>query len=334
MNKSQFNRCPGHLGEGYDGYCNSCRQHLFDGKKVSYRLSFNYEAENNSLQDNINQLSVSGVQEKLSAILSGNELRLTKPGEHGHYIIKPAPGYKYLRYRNQIPANEHLTMQIASQVFGIKTAMNGLIFSQDGSPAYLTRRFDYDKTGKKINQEDFASLAQKTTLTHGKGFKYTGSYEDAAAILKENVSAWRVEMVRFFKLIVFNYIFGNGDAHLKNFSLQQTYSGDYIMSPAYDLLNTSIHVNDEDFALKEGLMPEAVWSDVYSSTGHPCREDFVTFGNRIGGLPKKIEEVINEFSQENVRIKEMIENSYLDNRTKRMYLRLYHERLQRFLRGK
>ena len=324
--------CPGHLYEGFDGYCPACRKHLFGGKKVSPQLDFDYDADSANLADGINQLSVSGVQEKLSAVVADGKIILTPHGEVGRYIIKPAPAYKHLRFRNQIPANEHLTMQIARQVYGIKTAENGLVFFRNGEPAYITLRFDYDADGNKIKQEDFASLAHKTVLTHGSDFKYTGSYEDAAAVLRANVSAWQVEMARFFTLVVFNYLFANGDAHLKNFSLQQTAGGDYLLAPAYDLLNTSIHVDDEDFALKGGLMSEAVWSDVYVRTGHPCAADFTTFGQRIGVLPKKLESVISMFSQDNPTIKELIDRSYLDERSKRMYWRSYQVRLHRFLR--
>ncbi len=329
-----MNICPGHLAEGFDGYCPACRKHLFDGKRVSPQLDFDYDADSVNLADGINQLSVSGVQEKLSAMVADGKVILTPHGEVGRYIIKPAPAYKHLRFRDQIPANEHLTMQIARQVYGIKTAENGLVFFKNGEPAYITRRFDYDTNGGKIKQEDFSSLAHKTALTHGSDFKYTGSYEDAATVLRANVSAWQVEVVRFFTLVVFNYLFANGDAHLKNFSLQQTAGGDYLLAPAYDLLNTSIHIDDEDFALKDELIPKEVWSDAYARTGHPCAADFITFGQRIGVLPKKLEDVISMFSQDHPTIKELIDRSCLNERSKRMYWRSYQERLHRFLRCK
>ncbi len=86
------------------------------------------------------------------------------------HIIKPAPAYKHLRLREQIPAAE-----------------NGLVFFRSGEIAYITKRFDYDAGGNKIKQEDFASLARKSLATHGRDFKYTGSYEDAAALLKNYV---------------------------------------------------------------------------------------------------------------------------------------------------
>ena len=285
-----------------------------------------------SLAESINQISVSGVQEKLSAIIEKGKIILTPTGQQGRYIIKPAPNYKHLRFRNFIPANEHLTMQIAKQVYKINVAENGLIFFANGEIAYITKRFDFDSNGNKIKQEDFSSLAQKTSVSHGKDFKYTGSYEDVAALLKANVSAWQVEMSKLFTLVLFNYLFSNGDAHLKNFSLQQSAGGDYLLSPAYDLMNTSIHVQDEDFALQGGLIPQNEFSEIYSNTGHPCKEDFVTFANRIGVLPKKRDAIIKMFSESNPLIDELIDRSFLDDKIKRMYKRSHKERCSRFLR--
>lgn len=214
----------------------------------------------------------------------------------------------------------------------MNVAKNGLVFFANGDVAYITKRFDFDADGNKIKQEDFSSLAQKTARTHGKNFKYTGSYEDVATLLKQNVPAWQVEMSKLFTLIVFNYLFANGDVHLKNFSLQQSANGDYLLSPAYDLMNTSIHVQDEDFALQDGLMPQSEYSEIYRNSGHPCKEDFITFANRIGVLPKKRDVIIRMFSTESLSINNLINNSFLDDKIKRMYKRSYQERLSRFLR--
>lgn len=295
-------------------------------------LDFNYEETQAEIASAINRISISGVQEKLSAIVRNGKIQLTPEGESGRYIIKPAPGYKHLRFRKNIPANEHLTMQIAHQVYKIKTAENALVFFADGEMAYLTKRFDYASDGSKILQDDFASLAGKTEHNQGKNFKYTGSYEDIAGLLKRNVAAWQVEMAKYFTLVVFNYLFSNGDAHLKNFSLQATSGGDYVLTPAYDLMNTSIHIDDGDFALQDGLIPTSEYSDVYARTGHPCQDDFITFGKRIGVLPKKMMSIIALFATEQPKVYELIENSFLDEKTKRMYKQSYLERLRRFQR--
>lgn len=324
--------CPGTLIPGYTTYSPACLRRVFEGKRVSPRLDFDYDANSLALADNINRISVSGVQEKLSAIVMNGKIMLTPPGRQGRYIIKPAPGYKSLRFRNYIPANEHLTMQIAEQVYKIPVAANALLFFANGEAAYITKRFDFDLNGNKIKQEDFCSLAQKSEHTHGNDFKYSGSYEDLANVLKEFVSAWQVEISRLFSLIIFNYLFANGDAHLKNFSLQQTVNGDYLLSPAYDLLNTSIHVQDEDFALKEGLMPQNAHSESYRNSGHPCRDDFVTFANRIGVLPKKRDALIKLYSEHHPAIDQLISRSFLNDKIKRMYKQAYQERLHRFRR--
>lgn len=324
--------CPGTLAAGFDKYSPACIRNLFDGIQVSPFLDFNYDADHGDFIAAVNRISVSGVQEKLSAVISDKKIRLTREGEHGRYIIKPTPNYKHLRFRDRIPANEHLTMQIARQVYKIKTAENAMVFFADGEAAYITKRFDYAPDGLKIPQEDFSSLAGKTEGNHGKDFKYTGSYEDAAMLIRKNVVAWKVEMSNFFMLVVFNYLFSNGDAHLKNFSLQQTTGGDYILTPAYDLLNTSIHIDDGDFALKEGLIPPAVHSEAYRRTGHPCKDDFMELGRRIGVLPKKMNAIVEMFATEHQVIYELIEHSFLDERAKRMYRRSYQERLHRFQR--
>ena len=326
--------CPGTLASGFNTYSPLCLRKVFEGKKVSHIMDFSINDDTGGeIVASVNKISISGVQEKISAIIKKGKIIITPAGETGRYIIKPVPEYRNLRFRHNIPANEHLTMQIASQVYKINTAANALAFFADGSPFYITKRFDYKADGSKIKQDDFASIAGKTERNSGKDFKYSGSYEDIANLLKQSVSAWQVEMEKFFTLIVFNYLFSNGDAHLKNFSLQETDGGDYVLTPAYDLMNTSIHVNDGDFALQDGLIPESVYSDVYSRTLHPCKDDFITFGTRIGVLPKKIVSIIEMFATEQPKVYELIENSFLEEKVKRMYKQSYIERLHRFQRS-
>src|SRR5690606_20686325 len=106
--------------------------------------------------------------------------------------LKPIP--HDLIKTDQVPANEHLTMQIAKQVYGIQTAENGLIFFLDGTPAYITRRFDVKPDGTKWGKEDFATLAGKTTENAGANFKYDYSYEEAAGLIRKFVPTYRIEM--------------------------------------------------------------------------------------------------------------------------------------------
>lgn len=328
----EINVCPGTLAIGFDTYSPSCLRKMFDGRRVSHIIDLSLDGNADNIAAAINKISVSGAQEKLSAVVDKGHIILTPPQQQGRYIIKPIPDYKHLRFRNNIPANEHLTMQIASQVYGIKTAENALAFFADGQMVYITKRFDYDENGLKIRQDDFASISGKTDRNSGKDYKYTGCYEDIARLLKQNVPAWQVEMSRYFSLVVFNYIFSNGDAHLKNFSLRETPNGDYILSPAYDLMNTSIHIDDGDFALQDGLIPKSEYSDTYTNSGHPCKDDFITFGKRIGVLPKKLHSIIELFATEQPQVLQLIERSFLDEKVKRMYRQSYLERLRRFQR--
>jgi serine/threonine-protein kinase HipA len=306
---------------------------LFDGKKVSPYLDFfNQAGRQKVIDENIGKISISGVQEKLSAIVKDGKICLTPEGTQGLYIIKPAPDYRRLNHRQQMPANEHLTMQIACQVYGITVAENGMVFFQDGESAYLTKRFDIRPNGTKIQQEDFASLSEKTSETHGENYKYTGDYVSAGKLIQQFAAAWQVEISKFYKLILFNYLFSNSDAHLKNFSLQQTDSGDYLLSPAYDLLNTSLHIEDGDFALENGLFDRQYYSEIYAQKGHPASEDFITFGQLIG-VPDKIrEKILTEFMEPQTLVYKLTEHSFLNKKLQRMYIRGYEEKLRRLKR--
>ena len=326
--------CPGTLAAGYNTYSPTALRRMFNNKKVSPFLDFSNDEKSRALiNKNMGRISISGVQEKLSAIVDNNKICLTPESVQSHYIIKPAPYEKRLNNANQLPANEHLTMQIARQVYGIATAENALVFFQNGEPAYLTKRFDVKSDNTKIKQEDFASLTQKTIETHGKHFKYTGSYADMGMLFPKYVAAWKVELSKYFRLVVFNYLFSNGDAHLKNFSLQQSENGDYLLSPAYDLLNTSLHIRDEDFALEEGLVGKEYHSAIYRQKGHPCRDDFVDFGKLIGVSDMQILKIISVFCASQPFVYDLTERSFLNDKLKRIYIRSYEERLNRLRRN-
>ena len=155
-----------------------------------------------------------------------------------------------------MPANEHLTMQIARQVYGIETAENALIFFKNGDPAYITKRFDVKDDGTKLAQEDFAALSGSTPQTNGEHYKYLGNYLSLFQLMQLHLPAYKLEAPKLLKVLLFNYLFSNGDAHIKNFSLLETPLGDYRLSPSYDLLNSRIHIDDKDFALDDGLLPK------------------------------------------------------------------------------
>lgn len=309
------------------------RETLFGGIDVNPVLSFNIDDLRivDDMEHTGQKISVSGVQEKFPAIIKGGEIRIAEKNERSTHILKPYPRDVTLRDRKLIPANEHLTMQIASQVYGIKTAPNGLCFTPKGHPVYITRRFDILEDGTKIYMEDFASLNAKNKQTFGRNYKYTGNYEDIARVLKERVASWIIDVERLFNLIVFNYIYGNGDAHLKNFSLIMD-GDEYRLAPAYDLINTQLHINDMDFGLEEGLSTEIEKSDVYERTGHPCRVDFESFGDKIGIGNRRIEGILNKYTWVPDLTLSLTGQSFLSEKAKRNYLRIINERISRFNR--
>lgn len=321
-------KCPGTLATGYQSYSPLALRKMFDGKKVNHVLPFSPPQSSDetaaAFVQNRKHLSVSGVQEKLSMVLDGRELRLAREEEQGEYILKPAP--RDLKKVQQAPMNEHLTMQLAEQVYGINTAANCLVFFADGTPAYLTRRFDLGESGHKWGSEDFASLAGKTSENGGANFKYEYSYEALGKLLPQFLPAWQVEIEKLFQQVVFNYLFSNGDAHLKNFSVLENPQGDYLMSPAYDLLNTRIHVDDSDFALSRGLFVDGFKSEAWQKQGHAGYEDFVELGNRLAMRPKRVDKLLRSFIERQEKVEQLVEQSFLDAPTQRGYLQAYRTR--------
>lgn len=320
--------CPGTLAEGFNTYSQACLRRLYNGKKVNHILPYNppeiSEEDAKKFIENRKRISISGVQEKVSLLLEKNKLRLTREAEQGTYILKPIP--RDLKKVDQVPANEHLTMQIARQVYGINTAENALIFFKDGSPAYITKRFDVKPGGTKWGKEDFATLAGKTSENTGPNFKYGYSYEEMAGLIRRFVPAAAVEMEKFFSMVVFNYLFSNGDAHLKNFSLLQTANGDYILSPAYDLVNTRMHVDDTDFALDGGLFAGDFESKSMKDNGWIGVEDFHEFAKRIGISDRRRDVLLAPYLKGQEQVEELINRSFLNRETKEEYLMHYKTR--------
>lgn len=328
MSLPQITYCPGTLVSGFSTYSRQCLRNVFRGKSVSHILPYHSPHSNagddEKFIDNRKRISISGFQEKMSVILDKNKLRLTVEGEQGGYILKPIP--QDLRKVDQMPANEHLTMQIARQVYNIHTAENAMIFFKDGNPAYITKRFDLKDDHSKWGKEDFASLAGKTEENAGSNFKYEYSYEGVFDLLKRFSSAYRVESEKLFSLIVFNYLFSNGDAHLKNFSLLETQQGDYILSPAYDLINSRIHVDDDDFALDIGLFNDNFKSEVYKNTRYAGKADFIELARRMEISESRMNTIFSPFLEKQVNVEALVGRSFLNAKTKREYLLHYNSR--------
>ncbi|MDB5155133.1 MAG: phosphatidylinositol kinase [Mucilaginibacter sp.] len=323
MSIPEFKYCPGTLAPGYDTYSRTCLVRVFNGKKVSHILPYDSPASNPEIdelfEENKKRISISGVQEKFSFLLEKNKLRLINEGSRGRYILKPIPNAG--RKPDQMPANEHVTMQIARQVYGIETAENALIFFSNGAPAYITKRFDAKPDGSKLAQDDFASLAGRTPQTHGEHYKYEGNYLELFQLMEKFVPAYKLEAPKLLKLLIFNYLFSNGDAHFKNFSLLETPLGDYRLSPAYDLLNSRVHINDRDFALDDGLLPKSMAQGKLS-------HQFRILAEQAGIAEKVFGEMMELMLSQFEAVERFTFSSFLDETTQRHYWRSYQARLK------
>ena len=325
--------CPATLLPGFDTYSPFAIKELFEGQEVSPYLDIDFEneREQEAVRENMSNMSISGAQEKFSAVIENGLIRLSKPDEQATYILKPAPFNYSLSTRKQIPANEHLTMQIASQVYGIRTAKNALCFSRKGQPVYITKRFDVKPDLSKYPIEDFASVLGMTEQGADSNFKYDGNYVQIADAIREIIPTWIIEMEQFFKLVLFDYMYANEDAHMKNFSLINR-DGEFFMAPAYDLINTRIHLEGSDLGLKGGLSPDLEPSDVLYKTGHLCRLDFERFAARIGLPAKRASRVLDLFMEIPQEVFDMIGRSFLNDKMKRNYKRVIEQRRHWFIR--
>ena len=319
--------CPGTLAGGFKTYSRTCLKRVFRGKAVHHMLPYDSPASSHDtdmlFDQNRKHISISGVQEKFSVLLEKNKLRLTNEGERGTHILKPIPGFG--KNPEQMPANEHLTMQIAHQVYGIETAENAIIFFRDGSPAYITKRFDVKEDGSKRAQDDFASLAGRTPQTHGAHFKYLGNYLELFNIMKMHLPAYKTEAPKLLKVLVFNYLFSNGDAHFKNFSILETPMGDYRLSPAYDLLNSRLHIDDKDFALDDGLLPRSLAQGKIST-------QFSKLAENAGISAQVFINMMSVMLSKSGIVEKMISASFLNGSAKRNYWQSYNGRLKQLLK--
>jgi len=269
--------------------------------------------------------SISGMQDKI-------QLRRVRGGfevvdRDGDYILKPVPRNTAARLAADIPVNEALTMDIAQHVFGIRTAEHELVMLSDGSLAYLTRRFDR-RNGAKIRQEDFCQLSGRSEETHGNDYKYDASYEELAQLVREFCPSASVENPKVFTIIVFNYVFSNGDAHLKNFSLFESPQGDYILTPAYDLLNTAIHFPNEPSATGLDFFADGHFTARYEELGFYSSADFIELGKHFGVREAAVRRLLEMFAARQGKVMARIAASRLSSPARDEYERRYLDRVK------
>jgi serine/threonine-protein kinase HipA len=253
------------------------------------------------------KMSIQGVQPKLSAKLNIKDGIFEIVDRYGEYILKPQNNFY-----PELPENESLTMKLA-ELIGIEVPLSGIIYSSDGKFTYFIKRFDRYGKNKKLAVEDFAQLAGKSRDT-----KYDYSMEKIVTIIDNFCTFPAIEKVKLFRLTIFNYLVGNEDMHLKNFSLI-TRDNKIELSPAYDLLNTTIVVPRarEEIALplkgKKRNLSAKILIDYFAKERMQLNDTIIS-------------QVLNKIKFEWSNWENLIKAGFLSSEMKDKYLNLQYQR--------
>ncbi len=307
MNKCLY--CYQSLKNEETGFHIGCSRKMF-GTNTPPVIHFSLkDLEELAKQTVIKSVAVPGVQPKLSLDLEKEKgtSRLTIVGLHGDYILKP-PSSLYA----ELPENEDLTMFMAELV-GLKVSEHSLIRLNSGEIAYLTKRFDREK-GKKIAVEDLCQLTE--TLTE---HKYRGSIEKIGKAVRQFTSNKGFESQRLFELVLFSYLTGNADMHLKNFSLIENHSAEYELSPAYDLLNTALVITDD---------PEESALTINGKRNKLKRSDFDVLATSLHITELPLRSIYDRFSKVYRKWQEVIQLSFLSRQMQKDYIALISKRME------
>ena len=298
------------LEEGQKDFHPHCAKKMFGIAKAPL-LEYRYE-ELDKLAEQVirSQTSLTGVQPKLSLNLSKHDgsNRLTIVGLWGNYIFKPQTA-NYL----QLPENEDLTMHLAEAV-KINVVPHCLIRLADGSLGYITKRIDRTKKGEKIDMEDMCQL----TL-HPTEYKYKGSYEQIAKVIMKYSDMPRLDLANYMQLLLFCFITGNNDMHLKNFSLYRPSEG-YQLTPAYDLVNTSIANPDDTEELALPLSGRKTKLHL---------ANFLQAAATMGIEENVVRHLTDNMSKALPKWMQLINDSFLDETMKEKYRQTIETRLAR-----
>ncbi len=256
------------------------------------------------------KISLEGVQPKLSAILSVPDQRFIVTDKNGKYILKPQQSLYA-----ELPENEDLSMRLASSA-GVDVPQHGLIYDKTGTLHYFIKRFDRLKRDQKFPVEDFAQLSGKNRNT-----KYDSSMEKAAGIIEQYCTFPAIEKVKLFRLTLFNFLIGNEDMHLKNYSLL-TKNTVTMLSPAYDLLNTSIILKNTE---EETALP------LRGKKQNLTRKDLVEYwgAERLGLNKKTVELVLEGLMKSSLLWENEIANSFLSEQRKESYWEFVQLRIKK-----
>lgn len=302
--------CYKELEEGQKDFHPRCVRKFFGTKDVPL-LEYKHEELDQLAEQVIRaQTSLTGVQPKLSLNLSKHEgcSRLTIVGLWGDYIFKPQTE----RYE-QLPENEDLTMHLA-ETAKINVVPHSLIRLADGKLGYITKRIDRTGNGVKIDMEDMCQL----TL-HPTEYKYKGSHEQIAKTILQYSSTPKLDLANYMQLLLFCFVTGNNDMHLKNFSIYRP-KDDYQLTPAYDLLNVAI-VNPKD---KEELA-----LTLSGKKTRLRRNDFLNAAKTMGLEENVVLRLITGLHKALPKWQQLIQESFLSEERKQAYEELIVSRLDR-----
>lgn len=291
-------------------YHEKCSRSFFGTKKTP-ELELNDQLLKDLASQTINErISVTGVQPKLSVTLEkmkGNS-RLTIVGLWGDFILKPQ--HKDFR---MMPEVEDLTMHLAG-LFKIPVCRHTLLKATDGTLVYLAKRFDRVK-GQKVHVEDFCQLSEFPTE-----YKYKSSYERIGKLILKYCTNTGLDALNYFELVLFCYLTGNNDMHLKNFSVLHE-DGNIHLSPAYDLLNVTL-VNPAD--------TEEMALTLNARKSKLRLVDFMQLGERLNIPAPALRNSLKKFSSRNVAVNELIEKSFLDKDAKQAFMEIWEKKQQIF----
>ncbi len=304
-----MNRCPITYEPCGDKQYNDTGLRLLSTRLKTFKdLEYTAEEQRREAYNRASKMSIQGVQPKLSAIINLKEEKFEIVDAGGKFILKPQH-----QYFLNLPENEDLTMRLA-EVIDLEIPFHGLIWSKDKSLTYFIKRFDRKGKKDKIPIEDFAQLSGLNRDT-----KYNSSMERVVKIISEFCTFPSLEMVKLFKLIIFNYLVGNEDMHLKNFSVI-TDNDQVRLSPCYDLLNTTIEYKK---AVEEIALP------LKGKKNNLTRNDLINyFGfERCELTDKSLDKVLEAIKSAIPKWIELIEISFLSPEMKDKYKELLFKRL-------
>lgn len=302
--------CYKELGEGEVDFHKACSKKFF-GVPTAPELPYSLdELDTLAAQVIKSQTTLTGVQAKLSLHLDRHEgsKRLTIVGLWGDFIFKPqTQTYKTL------PENEDLTMHLA-EIAKIKVVPHTLIRLQDGTLGYLTKRIDRTSEGGKIPMEDMCQLTERQTE-----YKYKSSYEQIAKVIAKHSYVPLLDLTDFYEQVFFNWLVGNNDMHLKNYSLYAP-KGKWVLTPAYDLLNVSM-VNPKD--------TEELALTLNAKKKRIKKSDFVRAMETSGISPKVFDNILAKYRKLLPKFNEIIDLSFLEKEDKEIYKQSIASRLAR-----